>query len=286
MKAYIHTDIEGVAGWVFYHQIHTFDYANWQHTQRMNELLTAEVLAAIHALETAGFTEILINDAHGYGYSLLFEQFPASCRIIHGRGGHAASWTPCLDETIDVAVAIGQHAMAGTLRANCNHSIWFLTDGSGQEHTLSETTMFALLAGCHGVPLIMTSGDDLLCQEVGEKIPGCALAPVKTSLGLQNACTLAPVAARRLIGEKVLEGVANRQSIAPFVLPGPFTLNLADRNPAEPQLEHPLEGDNVWDLMHAVCNQVFARFGNTDSIDDRSFRWPPIRKEGHIALSQ
>lgn len=276
MKAYIHTDIEGVAGWVFYHQISHFNYANWQHTERMNQLLTAEVLAAVGALEAGGFTEIYINDAHGYGYSLLFEQFPESCRVIHGRGGHAESWTPLLDPTIDVAIAIGQHAMAGTLRGNCNHSIWFLTDGSGRRHTLSETTMFALLAGCQSVPLVMTSGDDLLCQEVAQKIPGCALAPVKTSLGLQNACCLAPVAARRMIAEKVTEGLANRSQIEPFVLKGPFTLNLADRDPAQPQLEHPLEGDNLWELMHAVCNKVFARFGNSDAIDDRSFRWPPI----------
>lgn len=277
MKAYIHTDIEGVAGWVFYHQIHAFDYANWQHTQRMHQLLTDEVLAAVHALEAVGFTEIFINDAHGYAYTLLFEQFPASCRIIHGRGGHAASWTPCLDKTFDVALAIGQHAMAGTPRANCNHSLWLLTDGEGREHKLSETTMFALLAGCHGVPFVMTSGDDLLCREVGEKIPGCALAPVKTSLGLQNACTLAPVAARRLIAEKVQEGVSNRRQIAPFVLKGPFTLNLADRDPAKHELADALEGDDIWDLMHAVCNRVFARFGNADAIDDRSFRWPPMR---------
>lgn len=276
MKAYIHTDIEGVAGWVFYAQTAHFGLANWQHTQRMNRLLTAEVLAAVQALEAGGFTEIYINDAHGYGYSLLFEEFPASCRIIHGRGGHGPSWTPFLDETIDISIAIGQHPMAGTSRGNCNHSIWFLTDGKGGKHTLSETTMFALLAGCQGVPLVMVSGDNLLCKEVGERIPGCALAPVKTSLSLQNACALAPVAARQLIGEKVREGIEKRKRIPLFILPGPFRLNVADRDPAKPELEQPLEGDDIGELMHAVCNQRWARFGNVDSIDDRSFRWPPL----------
>lgn len=275
MRAYIHTDIEGVAGWVFYHQIAHFDLANWEHTQRMNRLLTGEVLAAIHALEAGGFDEIFINDAHGYGYSLLFEDFPKSCRIIHGRGGHGPSWVPFLDETIHASLAIGQHSMAGTPRGNCNHSLWHLTDGEGREHSLSETSMFALLAGHKGVPLVMVSGDDLLCREIGERILGCALAPVKISLGLQNACALSPLAARELIAGKVGEGISRRSQIAPFILRGPFRLNLSDRDPTKMELKQSLEGDDIWTLMHAACNQIYARFGNNDAVDDRSFRWPP-----------
>lgn len=259
----------------FYAQTARFGFANWEHTQRMNRLLTAEVLAAVRALESEGFTEIYINDAHGYGYSLSFEEFPESCRIIHGRGGHGPSWTPFLDEKIDIAIAIGQHPMAGTPRGNCNHSLWMLTDGNGEEHMLSETTMFALLAGTVGVPLVMVSGDDLLCKEVATRIGGCATAAVKTSLGLQNACSLSPVASRKLIAEKVHEGVANRAHIHPFVLTGPFRLNVADRDPAKPELKQSLEGADIRELMHAVCNRTYAKFGNNDAVDDCSFRWPP-----------
>ncbi len=275
MKAYIHTDIEGVAGWVFYHNTQSFPTANWQHTQRMNRLLTNEILAAVHALEKEGADTIYINDAHGPGYSILFEDLPESCRIIHGRGAHGPSWTPFLDKSIDISIAIGQHPMAGTVGGNCNHSMWRLTDGKGQKHQLSETTMFALLAGYHGVPMVMVSGDNFLCDEVEAKIPGCALAPVKTSLGLQNACSLSPRAAHRLIAEKVQEGVSNRSKISPYTLPAPYKLQVVDRDPDQPQPATPMEGDNIWELMHAVCNHLYANFGNQDAIDDRSFRWPP-----------
>ncbi len=275
MKAYIHTDIEGVAGWVFYHNTKSFPSANWQHTQRMNRLLTDEVLAAVVALEAEGANEIYINDAHGPGYSIFFEELPQSCRIIHGRGGQAPSWTPFLDKSIDVSIAIGQHPMAGTVRGNCNHSIWFLTDGNGQDHHLSETTMFALLAGYHDVPMVMVSGDDCLCKEVGEKVPGCALAPVKTSLGLQNACALSPRAAHRLIADKVCEVVRGRGTIQAYKLPPPYNLSMADRDPADRHPAKPMTGDDIWELMHAVCNKVWANFGNGDAVDDRSFRWPP-----------
>lgn len=276
MKAYIHTDIEGVAGWAFYHNTKSFPVANWEHTQRMNRLLTNEVLAAVRALEEEGARTIYINDAHGPAYNIIFEDLPESCYIIHGRGAHGPSWTPYLDNSIDLAIAIGQHPMAGVVGGNCNHSMWILTDGQGREHRLSETTMFALLAGHHNVPLVMVSGDNFLCEEVQSKIPGCALAQVKTSLGLQNACSMSPRASHKLIAEKVREGVRNRANILPYKLPSPYKLQVVDRDPAKPNPPVPMEGDNIWELMHAVCNSVGARFGNRDAIDDRSFRWPPI----------
>lgn len=273
MKAYLHTDIEGVAGWVFYSAREHF-YANWDHTQRMNRLLTAEVVAAAKALEEAGYNEIFVNDAHGPGYSIFFEDLPASCKIIHGRGGQAPNWVPMLDASIDCAIAIGQHAMAGTPRANCNHSLWYLTDGDGQQHLLSETTMFAALAAKYDVPLVMVSGDDYLTAEVVEKIPGCATAVVKQSLGLQNTCSVVPSVAHQLIAAAVHDGVSRRKEIAPLRFKGPFKLNVCDRDPAKPALPTALEGHDLFELMHRVCNTAWSNFGNDDAIDDRSFRWP------------
>lgn len=121
----------------------------------------------------------------------------------------------------------------------------------------------------------MVSGDDSLCQEVGSRIPNCALASVKISLGLQNACSLTPAAAHKLIARKVEEGLTCCSQIAPFILPPPFTLNFSNRNPQKLELENSLEGDDIWLLMHAACNKVYAHFGNEDAVDDRSYRWPP-----------
>jgi len=54
MKTYIHTDIEGVAGWVFY--AHDSDSRrNQNHIRRMNQLLTNEVSAAAQAAALAGY---------------------------------------------------------------------------------------------------------------------------------------------------------------------------------------------------------------------------------------
>ena len=52
MKVYINTDIEGIAGWVFYASADK-GLANLQHLERMNSLLTEEVNAAIAACREA-----------------------------------------------------------------------------------------------------------------------------------------------------------------------------------------------------------------------------------------
>lgn len=147
----------------------------------------------------------------------------------NGRPGHGPNWVSMLDSSIDLAIAIGQHSMAGTPYGNCNHSLWHLTLGDGRQVKLSETTMFAALAAKYEVPLVMVSGDDKLCDEVTEKIPNCVAAAVKQSLGIQSACSLTPAAAQDLIREKVLEGVAQKNSVSPLTYKRPFKLNVSDR---------------------------------------------------------
>jgi D-amino peptidase len=168
MKIYIQTDIEGVAGWVFYGS-HSRSMANLKHVERMGRLLTAEVNAAVEAALEGGAKDIYINDNHGCSYSIFFENLHPACKIIHGRSGFSPSWLPMLDDSFDAAIAIGMHAMAGTEAANCPHSYWHLTLGDGSKLALSECTMFAALAGAFGVPLVAISGDDKIAKEVSEK---------------------------------------------------------------------------------------------------------------------
>ncbi|MFA9478837.1 M55 family metallopeptidase [Phycisphaerales bacterium AB-hyl4] len=143
----MHTDVEGVAGWVFYGQRDMDRSANREHTHRMNALFTGEVVAACEAALDAGASEIYINDAHGPCHSVDFERLPAGCRIIHGRPGYFDAWLSQLDETFDAMICVGQHAMAGTPASVCPHSMWHVNDGL----KLSETTMAAALAGTKGV---------------------------------------------------------------------------------------------------------------------------------------
>ena len=272
MKVYINTDIEGVAGWVFYATMNDSLF-NYHHVQRMNMLLTNEVNAAVKACFESGADEVYVNDNHGYAYSIIFEKLDPRCRIIHGRNGYFPSWLPMLDETFDAAIGIGMHAMAGTPEAVCPHSCWHLTLCSGKKMALSECTMFAALAGERGVPLVAVSGDDKIAAEVNSKIPGCETAIVKESFGAQNACSLVPSMACKLIAEKVKAGLQKRKRIRPFKLQGPYKLNVSDRDPKVKALEKDTKGDNLWNLMHDTC-RIFGNKWGDQSIDDHSWRFP------------
>jgi D-amino peptidase len=270
MKVYINTDIEGIAGWVFYSE-YSNSMFNFHHIQRMNRLLTNETNAAVKAAFDAGATDVYVNDNHGHCFSIFFEDLDPRCRIIHGRSGYFDAWLPMLDETFDAAIGIGMHAMAGVEKAVCPHSYWRLKLGNGDNIVLSECTMFAALAGEKGIPLVAISGDDKIAMEVNEKIPNCETAVVKEGLGPQNACSLIPSRACELIAEKVKAGLRNIKNIKPYKLEGPFTLNLADRDPELISTEDGT-GDVLWDVMFNVGN-IFNHWGE-QPIDDRSWRFP------------
>ncbi len=271
-KAYIHTDIEGVAGYVHYYSLSSSLW-NFHHVQRMNRLLTREVEAAVRALKAEGIEEIYVSDSHGPAYNLNFEELDPICRILHGRPGRGPSWTPLLDSTFEAAVAIGMHAAAGTTNSVCNHSLWHLTDGEGAEHRLSELGMFIHLAARHGVPLVAVSGDQHICAEAAAMV-GCEPIVVKESLALEFACSLQPDAACAAIERGVRAGMQRRAAVTIPKLTGPFRLNVSDRNPEVRALEEDETGEDLEAVMLGCCNRGYAKFGAEEQVDDRAWRWP------------
>lgn len=252
MKIYLQTDIEGVAGFCFRENRANRDYENIRHRYRMYRLLTAEVNAAAQAAFDAGADEVIINDNHGSGYNIIFEGLDPRCRIIHGRGCSGPHWLPLLDESFDAMLLVGMHAMGGTPKSIIPHSKWKVNGG---ELYLSEATMAAAIAGEYGVPTVMVSGDDKVIDEVSAKIPGIATAMVKEALSPYQACSLTPGKACEVIAEAVLHGLKRRHEIAPYVIPGPITLNLLDSPSHCPPLE-----ETGQDVTAQTVNEAFMKF--------------------------
>ena len=240
MKIYIQTDIEGIAGFCFFENRKNPSYENILHRHRMYKLLTGEVNSAVKAAFDSGADEVYVNDNHGTGYNIVFEELDPRCRIIHGRSGSGGDWLPKLDSSMDALVLVGMHAMGGTPRSITPHSRWVVNDDAMY---LSECTMACALAGELGVPAVMVSGDDKICAEAREKVPGIVAVEVKEALSAYQACSLIPQRAQQLIYDGVRKGISLRHSIAPFVIPGPVRLNLLDSDGHVPPLK-PM-GENV-----------------------------------------
>ena len=233
MKVYVQTDIEGIAGFCFRENRANTGVEGVQHRYRMYKLLTDEVNAAVRAAFDEGAEEVIVNDNHGSGYNILFEELDERCRIVHGRNGSCGIWLPLLDASFDCMVQIGMHAMGATKNAIIPHSRWEVNDGA---FFLSEGTMAAAIAGDMGVPSVMMAGDDKICAEFREKIPGIVQVQTKQALSCYQACSLIPKRSCQLIYEAARRGIARRGEIKPFVVQGPVRLRLWDNNTHVPPL--------------------------------------------------
>jgi D-amino peptidase len=212
----------------------------------MRRLFTKEVNAAAVAAFAAGAELVLINDSHGSGYNIIFEELDPRCEIIHGRNCSGPHWLPELDSSFAALLLVGMHAMGGTPNALLPHSRWEVNDG---EIYLSEASMAAAIAGEHGVPTVLVSGDDKITAELKEKIPGIVGATVKKALGAYLARSLMPEQAAALIAQGVRKGLRHRKKIRPYVIPGPLRLNLLDSPTHAPPLKRlaprPVEADSI-----------------------------------------
>lgn len=261
MKIYIQTDLEGVAGVTFFENRVDDTGRAVEHGLRMRKLLTGEVNAAVKASFAAGATEVLINDNHGSGYNILFEDLDPRCEIIHGRNTSGPDWLPELDSSFAALVLVGHHAMANTPRALLQHSRWEINGG---KLYLSEASMAAALAGDLGVPSVFVSGDNYLVEEVSAKVAGIKGVIVKKALSPYQARSLIPARARELIHQGVLDGIKAKDSITPYKIPGPVRLNLIESLKGNhdqtrgyyPALEKALEADTIT----AAFNQIMRLF--------------------------
>ena len=172
MKIYIMTDLEGVAA-VVGKAGEPLGPQNPQHAlaQRM---LTSEVNAAVEGALAGGATEIIVDDCHGPGLSLLYDQLHPEVRIVIGK----PRWRhlPALDPSFDAMFLIGYHAMAGTEGGILSH-----TESSVGIHHMwlngvqvGEIAIDAACAGSLGVPVVLVTGDKAATEEakrvLGEKV--------------------------------------------------------------------------------------------------------------------
>jgi len=263
MKVYIQTDIEGISGFISFEDRETQTVENFHHRQRMYRMLTGEVNAAVKGAKEAGADTIYVNDSHGSGYNILFEELESGCEIIHGRGECFPEWLTELKEGWDAMVLVGMHAMGGELDGVCPHSRW---EVNGGKICLSEASMAMALAGDLGIPVVFVSGDQVITGELKKKNPGIITGVVKHSYGPNCCRSVLPARAQEIIREGVRKGIERRKEIKPYVIRGPLTLNLLDSPghfpPLKPVLKKPVRGRNMTEVFAKVVGKFpWASFG-------------------------
>jgi D-amino peptidase len=224
----------------------------------MQRLLTGEVNAAAQGLLEAGVEEVLVNDAHGAGRTILVEQLLSGIQVARGTG--RPCWLLGLSSRHQALFQVGMHAMAGTPDACLAH-----TQSRGYVYRINgrpfgEMEQAALLAGELGIPWVFTSGDAHACAESEQWVPGIVTAPVKTGLSLTSAVHLAPVDARELIRTQIQDAVRVAGDILPLAVRGPFVMDVERQEPWPAEIRPGAErvdaftiryrGDSFWSVFH------------------------------------
>ncbi len=215
-RIYMATDIEGASGVTQESQ----SFGSRYESARLQ--LTYDVNAAVVGAQDSGADHIVVSDGHGHnaGYNFIYEELAPGA--LHQLGAPRASYAEGLDETYTAAFIVAYHGMAGTKAAIMDHTqssravvnIWL------NDQRIGELGMLAHVAGHHGVPVTLVTGDDKTAIEAEELLGSQVVtAVVKYTSRRTAALCLAPADARALIREKAAEAVRAASSMAPLEPP-------------------------------------------------------------------
>ncbi len=181
MKVYISTDIEGICGVTVWDETE-HGKTGYSEAQRQ---MTAEVKAACEGALAAGATEILVKDAHATGRNILATELPGEVQLIRGWSGHPYSMVQELDNSIAAVLFVGYHARAGSAGNPLSHTMSSSTVDYMKINGVlaSEFLLHSHVAGMYRIPLVFLSGDEDICNEARELVPGLTTVAVKKGVG-------------------------------------------------------------------------------------------------------
>ncbi len=204
MRIMIATDMEGASGVVHVDQT---DPAHAEY-RRFREILTSDVNAAIQGASAGGASDFLVTDGHWFSTNILIEKLDPRAQLASGTPS-PYSMVQGVENGVDAALFIGYHAMAGTPNAILDHT-W----SSVRVYELrlngrpsGEFGLNAAMCGHFGVPVLMVSGDQAVCAEALDWLPGIETAQVKQANGRMAAACLPLESAQQLIRERAERAV-------------------------------------------------------------------------------
>jgi D-amino peptidase len=223
MKVFVSVDMEGVSGLTDPEEMR----AGGRGYERGCELMTGDANAAVAGAYAAGATEVAVTDAHGTGRNLRVDLIDRRCTLARGpykpmRMGEG------LDSSFDAALFVGYHARAGTPDGVLNHT-WMgreILNVHLNGEVAGEIRLIAELAGWHGVPVALVTGDAAACAEARELLADVETVAVKTGADRYAARLVPPARARDLIEEAARVALRSLERFRPVVVSAPYTLGI------------------------------------------------------------
>jgi D-amino peptidase len=175
---------------------------------RYRRLMTEEVNAATAGALDGGATEVVVNDSHLTMTNLLIEELHPSASLISG-ANKLHGQMEGLDETFDGVFFVGYHEADGEGDGVVNHTLSSLVLRAVHINgaLVDEAGINARVAASYGVPVLLLTGDDRVCEHAQRELPGIEVAPVKRAIDRLSAEHLPVDRARSLIAERARAAV-------------------------------------------------------------------------------
>jgi len=221
MNIFVMVDMEGISGICRSSQVKQ----EGEHYQVGRRYLTFDVNACVDGCFSGGAKKVVVRDAHSCGYHFIWEELDQRAEYIQGTS--AIERMPNI-ESFDGLILLGYHAMAGTPQAILEHT---MSSKSWQNFWMNgekcgEVAIDAGIAGDHGVPTIMVSGDDKVCKEALKFIKGVLTVQVKKGLDVEGGILLPKEQAHKLIHGNAAKAVTMCKKIKPYKVKSPVTMRL------------------------------------------------------------
>ena len=221
-KIFMSSDIEGTCG-----------IAHWDETEKgkadypaFSTQMSREVAAACEGALRGGAEDIFVRDSHDSARNIQPAMLPESVSIFRGWGRDPYSMMSGIDGTFDGVIFTGYHSAASWNGSPLSHTM------NGQNNHVkvngqvcSELMMNSLTAAMSGVPVLMVTGDRMLCDWFHTVVPQAVTVPVSYGIG-NGSVSIHPDRAVRLIREAAEKAVALPKEECLFPMPEHFTVEV------------------------------------------------------------
>ena len=224
MRIYLSCDMEGTAGVCSWAQC---DPSNRYEYPVYRKYMMQEVRAAIDGARSAGAGGFVVNDSHWDMRNILWDELPADVRAITG-SRKPNSMTQGLQPGFDGAFFTGYHAAAGAENGVLAHT--YTADSIYNVRmngvACSEALLNAAMAGHNGIPLLLLTGDAVVCAHVRKHMPWVRCVEVKEGIGHFATSSMTPQAAQAAIRDAAAQAVKEAKNAQPFTFGSPVTMEL------------------------------------------------------------
>ncbi len=221
MNVFVMVDMEGISGICKSVQV----VGEGESYQTGRRYLVQDVNACVEGCLAGGAKRVVVRDAHYRGFNFIFHDLHPAAEYIQGGSGRERM--PDIAD-FDGLILLGYHAMAGTPEAILEHT---MSSGSWQNFWINgvksgELAIDAGIAGDHGVPIILVSGDDKCCREARKFFGDIVTVEVKKGYEVEGGQLLPLKVAHERIRKGCEEACRQYKRFKPYKVKKPVTMRL------------------------------------------------------------